>query len=401
MKVFSRIKPTSFKEIYFVFNQIGQLIYIGNKNGYQKLNIFSKLRTTIKRIFNKSKRTFVIIVMVIVGFLFNPLISQPAKAVALINPNPVIQRQRPIGDLYEQSFKLQIGPSSILNQFKRSDKIQMPAFSRPNFKNVAPYVFLNGSNKHGFYKFFHIKGGFQDKYGGLVILAVMILILTQDTEAFTSAFTALQKLGGLNAPMTSPQPWKQNSNPSGIYATSPQQEFNDFLKSFNDPKQSHHFVMSKEEATQKLNDAYPGKQDITPNEFISDYKAAAKIYHASDVGLNPEKYNLSLDNLKRLNSIGLHAYAREGHPLPSIEFVKDYQAAIKKICTDGQSSNGTYSSSGENKVHPARFYHNSATREIVGFYEKTGELITASKYRQGAFNKFLATKNLGNLNPLK
>lgn len=59
---------------------------------------------------------------------------------------------------------------------------------------------------------------------------------------------------------------------------------------------------------------------------------------------------MSPENLKHFNDIVLHAYAKEGRPLPSIEFVKDYQKAIKKICTNGQSLKGTYSSRGENKI---------------------------------------------------
>ena len=402
MKAFSRIKRnfkrTHLKEIYVVFNKIGQLIYIGNHNGYRKLNIFSKVRTTIIRIFNKAKRTFVIVTVVTVinGFLYSPMAIdraiEPANSIGFQNPSPLMERQ--IISSNEQSCKIKVGPSPTLNEFKGSDKIQMLPFSRPSFKYLAPYVFLNGSNRHGFYKFFHMKGGFQDKYGGLLILTIMIFILTQDAGAFAPAFRAFQKLASFNAPTAS---WPGMGSQGRIYTTREQEQFNVFLQKFNQPKKTCVFVMTSDEAEQKLNEAYPGKMEIGPGQFVSDKKAAAKIYHASQLGLNPEDYNVTPENLKRLNEIGLNAYAREGRPLPSIEFVQDYQKAIKKICTNGQSMNGTYSSSGENKIHPARYFYNKDTREIVGFYQETGDLITVTKYRIKMFNNFLLTKNLGHL----
>ena len=398
MKAFSRIKRKLkrpyLKEIYLVFNQIGQLLYIGNRNGFRKLNIFSKVRTTIKQIFDKSKRMFITVtfVTVIIGFLYGPIAIKPAHGIGFLNPGPAMER--PTISSNEQSCKIRVGPSPILNEVKRSDKIQMPAFSRPSFKYLAPYVFLNGSNRHGFYRFFQMKGGYQDKYGGLLILAIMMLILTQDTEAFAPAFRALQKLASFNAPTAS---WPTMGSQGRIYATPEQQAYNRMMQDFNQPKKTCVFVMSSDEAEQKLNEAYPGKMEIGPGQFVSDKKAAAKLYHASQLGLNPEDYNVSPENLKRLNEIGLNAYAREGRPLPSIEFVNDYQKVIKKICTNGQSMKGTYSSSGENKIHSARYFYNKDTREIVGFYEKTGDLITAAKYRIKMFNNFLLTKNLGHL----
>lgn len=247
----------------------------------------------------------------------------------------------------------------------------MPAFSPTSFKNLAPYVFLNSYNKNAF--LFKIKGGYQDKYGGLLTMAIMIFVLTQDTEAFTFAVNALQKLAGFNAPTAfyPSQGMGSQTTHKHLHATREQEEFNSFLQKFNQQKKTYHFVMTSEKATQKLNETYPGKMVIATGQFLSDFKAAAKIYHASHLGLNPEDYNMSPENLKRLNDIGLHAYVKEGRPLPSIEFVKDYQQAIKKICMKSKSKSikGTYSSSGENKIYPARFCYNKDTREIVGFYE--------------------------------
>jgi hypothetical protein len=69
--------------------------------------------------------------------------------------------------------------------------------------------------------------------------------------------------------------------------------------------------------------------------------------------------------------------------------------AIKGICDDFKPVDGTYNSSGEQKVIEAYYCYNTETRQIVAFNKKTGDLITAGKYRSGAFNRFVDTMDLG------
>lgn len=334
-----------------------------------------------------------IIVLIIMNLITSLMKVEPVNAVALINPTPVIERQ--IKSFHDQNYQMKVGPSPSLNDFKRSDKIQMPAFVRPNFKEFAPYIFLNGSNKHGFYKFFfQMKGGYQDKFGGLLILAIMIFMLTQDTEAFAPAFSALQKLGNFNAPTVN---YGGASSSSTQVSLMPAKEFNDFSLQFNEPKKTYDFIMTHEEAQQKVNEKYSGKMEIEGDYFISDRKAAEKIYHAPHLGINSEDFGMTDNDLARIQQIGLKNYAQEGRELPSIEFVKAYQNALKNICENGKSMDGTYSSSGQNKIHSARFFYNEYTREVVGFYQETGELITGTRYRENMFSKFILTRNLGHL----
>ena len=75
-----------------------------------------------------------------------------------------------------------------------------------------------------------------------------------------------------------------------------------------------------------------------------------------------------------------------------------YKSAIKDICSNGKLLKGTYSSKAENKIHDAIYKYDLETRKVVGFYEETGELITATTYKKSMFEKFLITKNLGTLN---
>ena len=103
------------------------------------------------------------------------------------------------------------------------------------------------------------------------------------------------------------------------------------------------------------------------------------------------------EDVKRINEIGIYNYAREGRPLPPIELIKDYQMAMKDICTNGKLLEGTYSSKAEQKIHKAIYKYETETRKVVGFYKETGELITGTTYNLADFELFRDTKNLGKL----
>ena len=103
-------------------------------------------------------------------------------------------------------------------------------------------------------------------------------------------------------------------------------------------------------------------------------------------------------DVKRINEIGIYNYAKEGRPLPPIELIKEYQMAMKDICSNGKLLEGTYSSKAQQKIHKAIYKYDMQTRKVVGFYKETGELITATKYKKSDFQTFILTKNLGKLN---
>ena len=169
------------------------------------------------------------------------------------------------------------------------------------------------------------------------------------------------------------------------------------LLRFNEPKPKFNFVMTRDEALNLLEETYTGQLEITVNERFSDYQAAKKVYHASAFGVNPEDYGMTKDNLQRLEEIGLTKYTQESSPLPPIELVKAYQMAVKKMCDHSKSSDGKYSSRGEQKIHETSYFYNEITRQVAGFNKETGDLITAGKYSPKAFDRFLDTKHLGKL----
>lgn len=175
-------------------------------------------------------------------------------------------------------------------------------------------------------------------------------------------------------------------------------EFNEMSLKFNQPKISCNFIMSDQEARRQVTEMYPSVLEISPNTQISDLKAAGKIYHASQLGVDPEDYGMKKEDVLRIEKIGIYKYAREGRPLPPIELIKDYQMAMKDICTNGKLLEGTYSSRADQKIHKAIYRYDVTTRTVVGFYIETGELITATKYKESTFEIFILTKNLGSLN---
>lgn len=152
-----------------------KIFYVGSKCGYQKIQRnFSNIRSKIKRI----------ILLVVVAFTFRLIESKAADGIEFVNSTPVIHRS-----VKSLTYKAEVVTNPNFNQYKRSDKIQLPAFSkiRSEFKDLAPFIFLNELNKNIFYKIFNTKDGHTGKYSRLLILAIMIFLLIQDSEAFASA----------------------------------------------------------------------------------------------------------------------------------------------------------------------------------------------------------------------
>lgn len=288
----------------------------------------------------------------------------------------------------------------------RVDKIVM----RPNNNNrnrLIPLMYING---HSVYinekllKRLKVRGGDLESTVAIVAIGLVVYVIcqlsgTDPTQMFAEGF---QVAANWRAPKASPSVVPSPSATQLSAIPTKAQEFNDWLLKFNEPKKSYDFVMSAEEAQARIDEAYPGAMQMSSksNTYVSDVKAAGKIYHASQLGVNPEKYGVTNEQLQRISQIGIHNYAREGKPLPPIELIREYQMAIKDICDNGEPEplKGTYQSKAEQKVHKAIYHYDKITRKVAGFYAETGELITATKYRIPSFDRFIGTRNLGTLN---
>ena len=153
------------------------------------------------------------------------------------------------------------------------------------------------------------------------------------------------------------------------------------------------FVRSKQEALNILDKTYTGSKKISETEKISDWQMAKKVYHLNGLGVDPEEYGMSKDELNAIRKDGLVKYTMKGGKLPPIELISEGQNQIEKICqneTTFRKENGSF---GKGK-RPSNFYYNRDTRQIIYFDKFTGDLIMGDKFRQSYFNKALINNNI-------
>lgn len=356
-----------------------QVVKVNYKNG----QIFCTIKD---RITSQNKE-----IIFSTAILFGVLFGMPYKAKG-IGVSPILPSAP---DIHRPARQTVPQHAPIINP--RLDKIVMMANNYNN--HMIPLIYINGHysyiNEQLLKK---LRAG--DLSANLTIVAIGVVIYVMCQLSGVDAFAIFDQIGKWNAPQPSPgfglAPTSTSTQLSVIPTKA--QEFNDMSLKFNQPKTSYNFVMSDQEAKRQVNEMYPGVLEISPNTHISDVKAAGKIYHASQLGVCPEDYGMKNEDVKRINEIGIYNYAKEGRPLPPIELIKDYQMAMKDICTNGKLLEGTYSSKAEQKIHKAIYKYDMQTRKVVGFYRETGELITATKYKESTFQNFILTKNLGTLN---
>ena len=358
-----------------------QVVKISYKNG----QIFCTIKDTVT--FRNKEIIFSTTI------IFSVLFGMPYKAKG-IGVSPILPSAP---EIHRPAWQTVPQHAPIINP--RLDKIVMMANNYNN--HMIPLIYINGHysyiNEQVLRK---LRSG--DLASNLGVAAIGIIVYIMFRLVGVDAFAILSEIGRLNAPTPNQgfAPATSSSYSSTEIALVPTQAqaFNDMLVKFNQPKTSYNFVMSDQEAKRQVNDMYPGVLEISSNTHISDVKAAGKIYHASQLGVYPEDYGMKKEDVKRINEIGIYNYAREGRSLPPIELIQDYQMAMKDICTNGKLLEGTYSSKADQKIHKAIYKYDMRTRKVVGFYRKTGELVTGTKYKESTFQKFILTKNLGTLN---
>ena len=153
------------------------------------------------------------------------------------------------------------------------------------------------------------------------------------------------------------------------------------------------FVMSKQEALNLLDKTYTGSKKNSETEKISDWQMAKKVYHLNGLGVNPEEYGMSKDEVNAIRKDGLVKHTMKGGKLPPVELIYEGQNQIEEICrneTTVRKENGVF---GKVKK-PSNFYYNRYTQHIIYFDKITGDLIVGEKFRQPYFNKALINNNI-------
>jgi hypothetical protein len=84
------------------------------------------------------------------------------------------------------------------------------------------------------------------------------------------------------------------------------------------------FVMSREQVIEIINENYGGSMQITEKFKITDQQAASHLYHGNGVGMKPEDFGITQEQLEKISDAVLIAYIRQGEKLPSKEHVRSY-----------------------------------------------------------------------------
>nr|AHI51277.1 hypothetical protein [Cylindrotheca closterium] len=336
-----------------------------------KRQFIKKLPSKLNR---KSKKVIVVITLVSTLWLSN-VEATPAMGLS-IPAAPVVRIQ----------------PS-----YRHSSEVKTAPTVRPIIINhMIPLIYINGHysyiNEQLLKK---LRAGNLSANVTIVAIGVVIYVMCQLSGV--DAFTIFDQIGKWNAPQPSPgfglAPTPTSTQISVIPTKA--QEFNDMSLKFNQPQSQ--YVMTKREALELIAKTYPGQMEVTANERITDWQASKHLYHAKGVGVDPEMYGITQEQLMEIGKPGgLTEYVRKGNKLPSIEHVKAYQEALKNICENSQKRTDSkyYYKHG---VTSATVYYDEDNRVIVSFNQTSGDLITGDRQRENVFNRFMADNTLGGL----
>ena len=87
------------------------------------------------------------------------------------------------------------------------------------------------------------------------------------------------------------------------------------------------------------------------------------------------------------------AYLRKGKKLPSLDFIRAYQNAIKNFCEDRNQSDRNDKSTFRGE--PSITFFNQETRQVVIFDRETKIFITAYKISPDQLIRYLKTGEIG------
>ena len=135
---------------------------------------------------------------------------------------------------------------------------------------------------------------------------------------------------------------------------------------------------------------------VENGEFsIQDWQSVKKIEHAVCFGIQPEDFGFSQNQAREINygNGGLVAYVQKGKTLPSLDFVRAYQNAIKNFCENRNLSSKNNNSTFRGK--PCVTFFNQDTRIIVVFDKETHLFITAYKLAERSVEEYLTNSSIG------
>ena len=326
----------------------------------------------IKSNVNHKTKRVILLIGLVSGVWFSNLESVEAIGLPMA-PTPVVRVQ----PSFEHSLKK---PEIAKLVPRKPDRTSYKYFSKSK-EELLLLIYATdprlASNQQVFKLVKELRGGSWGLVGTAAFLGLIILIFSMG-EGFQVPI--VHPNGGVDRPVN-----------GGV-----QQQISCRRLSMFDSQQFENqekFVMSKQEALNLLDNTYTGSKKISETEKISDWQMAKKVYHLNGLGVNPEKYEMSKDELNAIRKDGLIKYTMKGGTLPPIELIYEGQNQIEEICqneTTFRKENGSF---GKVKK-PSNFYYNRDTRQIIYFDKFTGDLIMGDKFRQPYFNKALINNNI-------
>jgi len=157
------------------------------------------------------------------------------------------------------------------------------------------------------------------------------------------------------------------------------------------------YLLSVDDALAILEAKYGSNFIAVENgEFkIQEWQATKKLEHAVCFGIKPEDYGFSQEQAKEINSGkgGIVSYVRKVKKLPSLDFIRAYQNAIKNFCEDRNQSDRNDGSTFQGE--PSISFFNEKTQQVVIFDRETKIFITAYKLAELSVDEYLTTGNIG------
>lgn len=138
----------------------------------------------------------------------------------------------------------------------------------------------------------------------VTIVAIGVVIYVMCQFSGVDAFAILDQIGKWNAPHPSPG-FGLAATPTStqiLVIPTKAQEFKDMSLKFNQPQSQ--YVMTKREALELITKTYPGQMEVTANERITDWQATKHLYHAKGVGVDPEMYGITQEQLMEIGKPG-------------------------------------------------------------------------------------------------
>ena len=168
-----------------------------------------------------------------------------------------------------------------------------------NNSKMIPLIYMN---EHILKK---LRAGYLDSTITAVAIGLLVCVMFQLAGVVDiNAFELIAHWNAPHPPRPGITPTVSPSSTQIAVIPTKAKQFNDMLLEFNEPKENtcivreNGFIMSAEEAEKLISKTYPGYLEVIEDFKISDRQAAKHIYHANGMGIKPQDYGFTQQELE-------------------------------------------------------------------------------------------------------